>query len=64
VLPFWNDWTRHREGLLQRGVPEEELEAFRWLVEELRVSVFAPELKAAVPVSPQRLAEVWKALSG
>ena len=42
---------------------EEDLEAFRWLVEELRVSVFAPELKAAVPVSPQPLSEMWKALS-
>jgi ATP-dependent helicase HrpA len=46
-----------------RGVPAEDLEAFRWLVEEYRVSVFAPEIRAAVPVSPQRLTEVWKGLS-
>jgi ATP-dependent helicase HrpA len=64
VLPFWTDWLKHREALRARGVPGEELEAFRWLIEEYRVSIFAPELRAAVPVSPQRLAEQWKALSG
>jgi ATP-dependent helicase HrpA len=31
------------------------VEAFLWLVEEYKVSVFAQELKTAVPVSPQRL---------
>ncbi len=64
VVPFWTDWVTHHEGRRARGVPEEELEAFRWLVEELRVSVFAPELKAAVPVSPQRLADLWKGMVG
>jgi ATP-dependent helicase HrpA len=63
VLPFWNDWLQHREALGRRGVPVEEMEAFRWLIEEYRVSVFAPELRAAVPVSPQRLAETWKSLT-
>jgi ATP-dependent helicase HrpA len=63
VMPFWRDWLAHHEGLRARGVPEEDVEAFRWLVEEYRVSIFAPELRAAVPVSPQRLAEQWKALT-
>jgi ATP-dependent helicase HrpA len=64
VMPFWNDWLTHHEGLRARGVPAEAVEAFRWLVEEYRVSIFAPELRAIVPVSPQRLAEQWKALVG
>jgi ATP-dependent helicase HrpA len=64
VLPFWQDWLKHHERLRARGVPPEELDAFRWTIEELRVSVFAPEVKAAVPVSSQRLAEQWKRLSG
>ncbi len=64
VLPFWNDWLQHRDGLRSRGVPAEELETFHWLVEEYRVSIFAPELRAAVPVSSQRLAEQWKAMVG
>jgi ATP-dependent helicase HrpA len=64
VAPFFSDWQKHREGLRARGVPEEDLDAFRWLVEEFRVSIFAPELRAAVPVSQQRLSEQWKALTG
>ena len=64
VLPFWQDWLKHHERLRARGVPHDELDAFRWTIEELRVSLFAPEVKAAVPVSSQRLAEQWKRLNG
>ncbi len=63
VLPFWRDWLDKRADLLARGVPEEEVDSFRWLIEELRVSVFAPELRAAVPVSAQRLAEMWRTMT-
>ena len=63
VVPIARDFWAKRDALLRRGASPEELEAFRWLLEELRVSVFAPELRAAVPVSPQKLAEQWKALA-
>jgi ATP-dependent helicase HrpA len=64
VVPLWRSFLEHKEALRARGVPQDDLESFRWLVEELRVSVFAPELKTAVPVSPQRVAERWKSLAG
>jgi ATP-dependent helicase HrpA len=64
VLPFWNDWLKHHDGLRARGVPEAELEAFRFLVEEYRVSIFAPEVRAAVSISPQRLTDSWAVLLG
>ncbi|XYH95086.1 ATP-dependent RNA helicase HrpA [Sorangium sp. So ce1128] len=64
VLPFWQDYLKHHQGLRDKGVPAEDLESFRWLIEELRVSLFAPELKAAVPVSTQRLSEQWKRMMG
>ncbi|MHA3771007.1 ATP-dependent RNA helicase HrpA [Verrucomicrobiota bacterium sgz303538] len=41
-------------------VPEAQRDAFRWLLEEFRVSIFAQELGTAQPVSVQRL----KALGG
>jgi ATP-dependent helicase HrpA len=47
-----------------RGVPTEDLESFRWLLEEYRVSLFAPEVRTSVAVSAQRLTEQWKALLG
>ena len=64
VQPFWGSFLQHKDGLRARGVPAAELDAFRWLVEELRVSVFAPELRTPTPVSPQRLTEQWKAIAG
>ena len=64
VLPFWNDWLKYHAGLRARGVPSEDLESFRWLVEEYRVSLFAPEVRTSVAVSAQRLTEQWKALKG
>jgi len=39
----------------ERAVPLENREAFRWLLEEYRVSIFAQELGTAVPVSAKRL---------
>ena len=32
----------------------------RWMLEELRVSLFAQELKASMPVSVQRLQKQWE----
>jgi ATP-dependent helicase HrpA len=38
------------------------LAQFGWLLEELRVSLFAQELKTPVPVSPKRLAKLWHSI--
>jgi ATP-dependent helicase HrpA len=35
------------------------MEDFRWLLEELRVSFFAQELRTPQPVSVKRLDKVW-----
>jgi ATP-dependent helicase HrpA len=40
-------------------VRDARLEEFRWLVEELRISLFAQELKTPFPVSAKRLAKFW-----
>ncbi len=50
---------------LKPGDPPEKktaVEEFRWLVEEFKVALFAPELKTAVPVSAKRLAGKLKAI--
>ena len=39
-----------------------EVDSLRWLIEELRVSLFAQELKTPVPVSPKRLAKLWQSM--
>src|SRR5690606_34019944 len=39
-----------------------QLEAFRWLLEELRVALFAQELRTPMPVSVKRLQKAWSAM--
>ena len=59
-------WQRYRERAgrnAQAGRAEPALEAFRWLVEELRVSLFAQELKTPVPVSFKRVERAWADLA-
>ena len=48
----------------RKGVPDPRLEEFRWLLEELRVSLFAQELKTPMPVSVKRLQKVWASIGG
>ena len=54
---------RYRRLLAERkGVADERLAEFRWLLEELRVSFFAQELKTPQPVSVKRLEKAWAQL--
>ena len=48
----------------RRGATDARLEEFRWLIEELRVSLFAQELRTPQPVSVKRLEKVWDQLLG
>ncbi len=43
----------------RKGVMDARLEEIRWLTEELRVSLFAQELRTPQPVSVKRLEKVW-----
>jgi len=59
-------FARQLDELLARGpdsFSEEKRRAiaeYFWMLEEYRVSVFAQELKTAIPVSPQKLDAQWK----
>jgi ATP-dependent helicase HrpA len=47
----------------RKGQVDERMEDFRWLLEELRVSFFAQELRTPQPVSVKRLEKVWSQLN-
>ena len=53
--PFERELVARRKA----GVADTFLEDFRWLLEELRVSLFAQELRTPTPVSVKRLAKTW-----
>lgn len=48
----------------RRGQADARMEELRWLFEELRVSLFAQELRTPVPVSARRLGKALDALRG
>ena len=47
----------------RKGALDARMQEFRWLVEELRVSFFAQELKTPQPVSIKRLEKAWSQLN-
>ncbi|SPY06419.1 DNA helicase [Neisseria meningitidis] len=56
-------WQEKTDGLVKQGQPvSDDLAAFRWMIEELRVSLFAQELKTPYPVSVKRLMKEWEKL--
>ena len=46
----------------RKGVPDARLDELRWLLQELRVSLFAQELRTPQPVSVKRLDKLWAQL--
>ena len=46
----------------RKGAMDERMQEFRWLLEELRVSFFAQELRTPQPVSIKRLDKAWALL--
>lgn len=60
---IWQRWQDKVNALQQAHleVPQEVLD-YRWLIEELRVSLFAQELKTPFPVSIKRLEKTWQEL--
>ncbi len=60
-------WWQACQGRMQadraRGVHDVRLEEFRWMLEELRVSLWAQQLKTPYPVSFKRLERFWAELA-
>jgi ATP-dependent helicase HrpA len=57
---IFKPWERERQARRNSGAPDPWLEDFRWLLEELRVALFAQELKTPTPVSAKRLQKAWE----
>jgi ATP-dependent helicase HrpA len=64
LVPLFAQWQREQQKQVRSGEPDSRLEQFRWLLEELRVQLFAQELKTPVPVSVKRLTKMWQTTAG
>ncbi|MFP5410651.1 MAG: ATP-dependent RNA helicase HrpA [Gammaproteobacteria bacterium] len=61
VLTLQNKYAARRAHM--KGTVPPALEDFRWQLEELRISLFAQELKTPYPVSVKRLDKLWDELA-
>ena len=62
IAPLAVAWQREVAARAKLGAPTPELEQFGWLLEELRVALFAQSLKTPVPVSVKRLGKLWQSI--
>jgi len=62
LAPWLSRWQR--EAAQYRGALPPRLQELRWMIEELRVSLFAQELRTPTPVSIKRLEKAWAQWQG
>jgi ATP-dependent helicase HrpA len=60
LAPLWRLYVEREQQHQARGLHDPALVQYRWMLEELRVSLFAQELKTSVPVSVKRLEGMWE----
>jgi ATP-dependent helicase HrpA len=60
MRPLWRAFVEREQSHLAREVRDPAMEQFRWMLEELRVSLFAQELKTSAPVSVKRMEALWE----
>ncbi|MGH8642630.1 MAG: ATP-dependent RNA helicase HrpA, partial [Burkholderiales bacterium] len=63
IAELWKRYEERAARLRRAGEADSRLQDFRWHVEELRVSLFAQELKTPYPVSFKRLDRLWGELA-
>ncbi|WP_277962395.1 ATP-dependent RNA helicase HrpA [Pseudomonas sp. RIT-To-2] len=56
---LWAQFQARQGKHAQEGKRDPELESYRWLIEEYRVSLFAQQLGTKVPISDKRLGKQW-----
>jgi len=62
LAPLCAAWQREYAARAKVAAITSEIEQFGWLLEELRVSLFAQGLKTPVPVSVKRLSKLWQSI--
>ena len=60
---LWNDFIERDNKIRNQQGHSPQLDYYRWMLEEYRVSLFAQELKTLFPVSEKRLKSYWNEIS-
>jgi ATP-dependent helicase HrpA len=59
IAELWRRYDERAARERRAGKVDPRVEDFRWRIEELRVSLYAQELKTPYPVSVKRLDKLW-----
>ncbi len=64
MAPLIQQYQRAEKALRVQGQggADPRMEEFRWMLEELRIALFAQELRTPVPMSVKRLQKVWESM--
>lgn len=64
LMAEWMQAAAHWQRAQKQGPKSNDpkMTEYRWLLEELRVSLFAQELRTPMPVSVKRLQKVWESM--
>lgn len=62
AMSEWMQAATPWQRALKEHHADPKMTEFRWLLEELRVSLFAQELRTPMPVSVKRLQKVWETM--
>jgi len=63
IAHLWPAYIERNNQITQQHIHSEQLDYYRWMIEEYRVSLFAQELKTLFPVSEKRLKKYWGEIS-
>jgi ATP-dependent helicase HrpA len=55
-------WQRAQKEKNSGRSEDPRMTEYRWMLEELRVSLFAQELRTPMPISVKRLQKVWESM--
>ncbi len=63
IAPLWKDFLQRDTINRKNHIYSEQLDEYRWMLEEFRVSLFSQELKTPYPVSEKRLKKYWREIT-
>ena len=63
ISSLWDEYKKRENALLKSNQHSEQLQQYRWLLEEYRISLFAQEIKTLSPISAKRLRKVWNEIT-
>jgi len=64
IASLWKGYEELMRRQKELALDEAKIAELRWLIEELRVSFFAQELRTSVPVSTKRVQNAWAEIVG